>query len=151
MAHEGMVHALEETRRLLKPEGVLVNIVPVPEGYFIEAQLEGKTHFSEPKRYTLSEDVLQADAAVEQVLERGLFLMDETDEFEFLTYSSSVPEMRAYWAEQSTFEDEPPVDEGPTREDSLYAQVEEILDDLGDGAEVVIRERVRIARLLPAK
>lgn len=151
MAHEGMVHALEEIRRLLKPEGVLVNIVPVPEGYFIEAHLKGKTHFSEPNRYTLSEDVLQADAAIEQILERGKFLMDKNDEFEFLTYGSSVSEMLAYWEEQSAFEDEPPADELPTREDTLYAQVEELLDELGDGAEVVIRERVRIARLVAVK
>lgn len=151
MAHEGMVHALEETRRLLKLEGVLVNIVPVPEGYFIEASLDGMTHFSEPKRYTLSEDVLRADAAIEHVIEGGLFLIDDADEFEFLTYASSVSEMRAYWEEQSAYEDKALEQEILTREESLYAQVEELLDELGEGAEVVIRERVRIARLCPVK
>ena len=36
MDYEGMVHALEEIRRLLNLDGVLVKILPAPEGYFLE-------------------------------------------------------------------------------------------------------------------
>ena len=91
-----MVHALEETRRLLKLDGVLVNMLPIPEGYIIEVHHDGRILFAERKRETLSEDVL-------------------------------------------------------AREEYLYAQAEQILDELGEGAEVVIYERVRIARLNPVK
>ena len=144
-----MVHALEETRRLLKLDGVLVNILPVPEGYIIEVHHDGRILFAERKRETLSEDVLRAEAAIKQVLDRGLFVTDHKDEFEFRTYGSSVSEVRAYWEEQNAYEEEPKAKDILAREEYLYEQVEEILDMLGGKAEVVIRERVRIARLSP--
>ena len=146
-----MVHALEEIRRLLKLDGVLVNILPVPEGYFIEVHHDGRTLFAERKRETLSEDVLRAEAAINQVLDRGLFVIDQKDEFDFRTCGSSVSEVRAYWEEQNAYEEEPKAKDILAREENLYAQVEEILDELGEGAEVVFRERVRIARLSPVK
>ena len=151
MDHEGMVHALEETRRLLKLDGVMVNILPVPEGYFIEVHHDGRILFAERKRETFSEDVLRAGAEIKRVLDRGLFVIDQKDEFEFLTYGSSVSEVRAYWEEQNAYEEEPKAKDILAREEYLYAQVEEILDELGEGAEVVFRERVRIARLSPVK
>jgi hypothetical protein len=151
MEHEGMVHALEQIRRLLKLDGVMVNILPAPEGDFIEVHHDGRVLFSEPKRAALSENVLRAEAAIEQVLDRGLFVIDQQDEFEFRTVSSSVSEIRAYWEEQSAFHEEPKEKEVLAREGYLYAQVDEILDDLGVGAEIVFRERVRIARLSPLK
>ena len=146
-----MVHALEETRRLLRPDGVMVNILPVPEGYFIEVHHYGRILFAERKRETCSEDILRAETAIEQVLDRGLFVIDQEDEFDFRTYGSSVAEVRAYWEEQNAYEEEPKAKDILAREEYLYAQVEEILDELGEGAEVVIRERVRIARLNPVK
>jgi hypothetical protein len=151
MEHEGMVHALEETRRLLKLDGFLVNILPVPEGHSIEVHHDGRILFAERKRETLSEDVLRAEAAIKQILDRGLFVITEKDEFDFRIYGSSVSEVRAYWEEQNAYEEEPKAKDILAREEYLYAQVEEILDELGEGAEVVIRERVRIARLGPVK
>ncbi|NIM92935.1 MAG: hypothetical protein GTO18_04400 [Anaerolineales bacterium] len=146
-----MVHALEETRRLLKPGGVLVNILPVPEGYFIEVHHDGRILFSERKRETCNDDVLRAEAAIRQVLDRGLFAIDQKDEFDFLIYGSSVSELRAYWEEQNAYEVEPNAKDALARENYLNAQAEEIIAELGGGAEVVIRERVRIARLRPVK
>ena len=151
MAHKGMVHALEETRRLLKLDGVLVNIIPVPEGYFIEVHHDGRILFAERKRETCSEEVLQAEAAIKQVLDRRLFAIDQKDEFDFLIYGASVSELRAYWNEQNAYEVEPKAKDALEWEKYLYAQAEEILVELGDGAEVVIRERVRIERLSPVK
>jgi hypothetical protein len=149
MDHEGMVHALEETRRLLRPDGVMVNILPVPEGFCIEVHHDGRILFAERKRETLSEDILRAEAAVKQVLDRGLFVVDQEDEFDFRVYGSSVSEVREYLAEQSGYEEEPDDKDTLAREETLYAQAEEILDQLGEGAEVGIYERVRIARLRP--
>ena len=146
-----MVHALEETRRLLKPSGVMINILPIPEGYFVEVHHDGRILFSERKRETLSEDVLRAEAAITQVLDRGLFVLEQKDEFDFRTYGSSVAEVRAYWEEQNAYEEEPKEEDILAREEYLYAQVEQILDELGEGAEVAIRDRARIARLRPVK
>ena len=146
-----MVHALEETWRLLKLDGVLVNILPVPEGYFIEVQQHGSMLFAERKRETCSEDVLQAEAAIKQMLDRELFVIDQQDEFDFRTYGSSVSEVRAYWEEQNAFEEGPKSNDVLAREAYLYAQVEKVMYEIGEGAEVVIREMVRIARLSPVK
>jgi len=146
-----MVHALEEIRRLLKLDGILVNILPLPEGYVIEVHHDRRILFAKRKRETLSEDVLCAEAAIKRVLDRGLFLFDQEDEFDFLTYGSSVSEVLAYWEEQNSYEKELKTEDTLAREEYLYARVEEILDGLGEGAEVVFRERVRIARLRPVK
>jgi hypothetical protein len=62
-----------------------------------------------------------------------------------------VSEIYAYWEEQSAYEEEPKAEELLAREATLYAQVEQILDELGEGAQVVFRERVRIARLSAVK
>jgi hypothetical protein len=123
MEHEGMVHALRETRRLLKTTGVLINILPVPEGYFIEVHHDGRILFSERKRETCSEDVLRAEAAIS----------------------------REYWEEQNAYEVEPKAKDALAREEHLYAQAKKILMEVGEGVEVVIRERVRIERLRPLK
>ena len=146
-----MVHALEESQRLLKRDGVLVNILPVPEGYIIEVHHEGRILFAEHKRETLSEDVLRAEAAIKEVIDRGLFVIDQKVEFDFRTYGSSVSEIRAYWEEQNAYEEESKAKDVLAREEYLYAQAEQILDELGEGAEIAIYERVRIARLNPVK
>jgi hypothetical protein len=151
MAHEGTVHALEETWRLLKPNAVLVNILPVAEGYDIEVHHGGRILFSERKRETLSNDVLRAEAAIREVLDRGRFAIDQKGEFDFLTYGSSISELRAFWEEQNAYDVEPKEKDALAREEDLYAQANKILAGLEGGAEVVIRERVRIARLRPLK
>lgn len=146
-----MVHALEEIRRLLKPGGILVDIHPISEGSFIEAYQDGRLLFSERKRETCSEDVLHAEKALAQAVEREFFFVDERAEFDFLTYASSVRELRAYWEEQDAYEDQSKDEAIVAREEYLYAQVEEILQTSGAGAEVVTNERARIARLRPLR
>jgi hypothetical protein len=150
MEHEGMVHALQQTRRLLKLDGVLVNILPHAEGDFIEVHHAGRILFAERKREALSESVLHAEAAIQQVLDRGLFVIDREDEFEFRTYGSSVAEVRTYWEEQSAHQ-APKAKEQLAREETLYSQIAQILDERGEAAQIVFRERVRIARLSPVK
>jgi hypothetical protein len=151
MAHEGMVHALEQIHRLLRPDGELIDIHPIPEGYLIKAIQADRIMFSERRRHTCSHDVLHAERALADVIERNLFAVDRRAEFDFLTYASSVQEMRAYLEEVNTFDDEQEDEIILAREETLYAQVEEILLKSGAGAEVAIHERVRIAKLRPVR
>ncbi len=146
-----MVHALEEIRRLLKPGGMLIDIHPVPEGVIIKALQGGKILFAERKRETCDEDVLHAEKAIAQVVERDLFAVDRRAEFDFLTYASSVRELRAYWNEQDAYKESPKDEATVAREEDLYAQVEEIMLASGAGAEVAFHEKARIARLRPVK
>jgi SAM-dependent methyltransferase len=151
MDHEGMVHALEEIHRLLKSDGILIDIHPIPEGYFIKALQGNKILFAERKRETCSEDVFHAENALAESVERNLFSVDRRAEFDFLTYASSVRELRDYWEELNAFDDTPKDEAIIAREEDLYAQVEEIMQASGAGVEVAIHERVRIARLRPVK
>src|SRR5919204_397683 len=48
MEHEGMVHALEEIHRLLRPAGTLIEIHPAIGSPFVEVRSGGNVAFSEP-------------------------------------------------------------------------------------------------------
>ncbi len=144
-----MVHALEEIQRLLTPDGILIDIHPVPEGSVIEVLHAGKTLFAERKRLTCSEDVLHAESALERCIEGDLFAVDQQAEFDFLTYASTVSELRAFWDEQNAFDDRARDEAVVKREEDLYSQAEKIMQTAGAGAEVAMYERARIARLRP--
>jgi hypothetical protein len=151
MKYEGMVHALEEIHRLLKPDGLCLDIHPIPEGYLIKV-LQGETIlFAEPRRETCSEDVIQAQQAIAQVVERGLFKIERSDEYDVLTYASSVRELRAYWDEQNSYDDRPADEAVIAREENLYDQVEEIMRNSGESSKVAIHEKAVIARLKPLR
>ena len=79
MEHAGMVHALQEIRRQLKPDGVLINLLPVPEGSLIEVHQDGEILFAERRRETCSENVLQAEASLKQTFDRELFVLDQQE------------------------------------------------------------------------
>jgi len=151
MVHSGMVHALEEIHRLMKPDGMLINIHPVSEGYFIKVIQGDRTLFAERKRDTCSEDVIRAEEAIAQIIERSIFAIDQDTEFDFLTYASSVPELRAYWEEQNAFDDRLDDEAVVEREENLYAQVEEIMQRSGESTQIAIHEKVRIMRLKPLR
>jgi len=144
-----MVHALEEIRRLLKPDGVLIDILP--QDSFIKAFQGGRILFAELRRETCSEDVLHAEEALAQSVEQDLFVVDRSAEFDFLRYASSVRELSAYWQELYAYDDSPRDEAVVAREKYLFAQVEEIMQASGAGAEAAILERVRIARLRPVR
>ena len=151
MDQEGMVHALEEIHRLLKPGGVLIDIHPIPEGYTIKALERGRILFAKRKRETCSESVLCAEEALAESVERNLFAVDRRAEFDFLTYAPSVRELRAYWDELNAYEDDAKDEATEARVEKLYSQVEQIMQKTGAGAEVAIHERARIARLRPVR
>ncbi len=144
-----MVHALEEIRRLLKPDGVLINILPDSEGSLIKALQGGRILFAERRRETCDEDELHAEEAVAQVVEQDLFVVDRSAEFDFLRYATSVRELRACWKEEWAYDDSPREEAVVAREEYLFAQVEEIIQMSGAGAEAAIHSKARITRLRP--
>lgn len=146
-----MVHALEDIHRLLKSGGILIDIHPEPEGAIIKALQGDRILFSERKRENCSEDVLSAENALTEVVERKLFSVDRRAEFDFLTYASSVSELRAYWDEQNEYEDKPKDEAAIKREEDLYGQVEQIMQASRAEVAVAMYERVRITRLRPVR
>jgi hypothetical protein len=100
MAPEGMVHALEIVQGLLKPSGYLVDIHPSGQPPRIELVRNGQRtlvgHLQE------SDDFIeygQAQAALEQALRLGWFSLERGGEFQFVTWSPSIGELRSFLEE----------------------------------------------------
>ena len=137
-----MGHALEKIRRLLKPDGVLIDIHPTPEPSSIEVRIGGQTI---PAGWLdESDDFAEyeaADDALAQAAQRGWFVVERQDTFAFVTYADTVVELRNYVAEEW---EEARVD------DVTAGRAEELLSTAQRDKEVILREPVRIARLRPA-
>ncbi|MGH7404398.1 MAG: hypothetical protein ACREJA_00760 [Candidatus Methylomirabilales bacterium] len=152
MKYEGMVHALEEIRRLLSPAGSLIDIHPALEAPLIKVCQDGRALFAEPSpAYDYEEDLRQAEHALAQVVQRRLFVIERSGVFDFLTYGSSVAELRDFWENAGAYDDRPKGEAVAAREAELYARVDKIMQAAGQGAEVVGHERGRIARLRPVR
>jgi SAM-dependent methyltransferase len=151
MDHEGMVHALEALHRLLRHDGRLIDIHPVPDAPVIEVVKAGKIVFAEPTPSHDDADYRQADAASAQVVQRGLFAVERKGEFDFLTYAASYGELRDYMEEANASEDRPVDKATAAKEAALAARVETVMKSAGRGARIVHHERARIARLRPLR
>jgi SAM-dependent methyltransferase len=150
MAHEGMVHALEEIYRLLKPEGTLIEIHPAVDAPpLVEVRSNGKPSFSEDDPvFDYEEDLRQAEAAVATVIDRGLLVLDERRRFELRTYAASVKELRDHWALVGAYDPEEPEETLLQRRDEMYARAHEVLER-APGAEIVYVEPATMSRLSP--
>lgn len=148
-----MVHALEEIHRLLKPPGVLIDIHPVSEASPIEIHDEGNIelagYLSVPQWCT---DFQQADNALTEIVQRGLFTVERQDVFDSLTYYPSAAEMLASLKDslETYARDEHSVGEAMPHVEALAAQAEERMQAAAGGAELIVRERAHISRLRPA-
>lgn len=138
-----MVDALCRTHRWLKPDGCLIDLRPahtIPEvfvGSEDNATIIGVLTV-EAERH---ERHAAANSALADVLERQLFVLEESREFAFLRYADSADELRDYVAErwkQTRMDD-------PTRLRTATA-----LSDRA-GARLWLRERVAIRRLKPVR
>ena len=146
-----MVHALEAVHRLLKPNGTLVDIRPHAEPSILEVAAGDQTLFAEPKRAGDHEGVLDSDRAMDEILERKIFEAVRGRDFEFFSYGSTAAELREFWDRYNDYEDTPIEEEQLSFEDKVYAKADEVRKDSGKDAEVIVHERVRIARLKPAR
>jgi len=146
-----MVHALEEIQRLLKPDGCLIDIHPVLEAPLIKVYQGSRVLFveSNPDHDRTEEESRQAEDALAQVVQRGLFIIERNSEFDLPIYGSSVIELRDFRAKIGAFDDSPKDDAVEAQRTALYARVDEIMQAAGDGAEVAYHERARITRMNP--
>ena len=144
-----MVHALQEIQRMLKPDGCLIDIHPVLEAPLIKVYQGSRIIFVEPDLSYDYEELRQAENALTQVLDRRLFVLERSSEFELITHASSVPELRDFSAKVGAYDDSPKDHAVEARVTELYGRVEEIRQAAGEKAEVSYHERARITRLNP--
>jgi hypothetical protein len=151
MEHEGMVHALEEIHRLLKPSGILIEIHPAVDAPpSVEVRSMGQLFFSESDPvFDYEEDLRQADAAVQSVLDRGLLVLEDKRRFVLRTYAASVKEMRDHWTFVGAYDPEEPEEELLRRRDEMYGRAHDALGH-APGAEIVYVEPATMSRLSTA-
>jgi len=151
MTPQGMVHALDEIHRLLKPAGNLVDLHPVAEAPLIEVYQGGRVLFAQPYPEYTVEDYLHADDALVQAVQRRKFVIERSGQFDYLVYGSSVDELLDYIDEANAFVDESKDEAESPLEAEFISHVKEIIQGAGEGAKVATHERIHIARLRPIK
>lgn len=138
MAPEGMVHALESIRDLLKPGGILVDIHPTGEPPRIEVQIGDQFHLAGLLQE--SDDFIeyfQADQALQHAVHLGWFSLQASLEFTFTTVAPD-PEtlfafLRAEWHDAVLLPE-------------VTAQAQALFLAAGRPSQTLLNERVRIAR-----
>src|SRR3990170_3459136 len=136
-----MVHALAKIHSLLQPTGVLVDIHPTPEPPAIQVRVGSKIHAAgwlrEADDYVEYEE---ADRAIDEVIELGMFVLEQQGQFDFTTHAGSLKELQdhleAEWKDAFI-------------EDTTILTIEDFLRTRQRDKEILLRESVRISRLRP--
>jgi SAM-dependent methyltransferase len=149
MEHEGMVHALEEIHRLLKPAGTLIEIHPSLEGPpVVEVRSNGGLSFAEDDPgFDYADDLRQAEAAVASVVDRGMFVLENRRRFELRTHAGSVEELRDHWEVAGAYDPEEKDEALVRRRDEMYARAHAVMENAARPSEVVYIEPATMSRL----
>lgn len=147
-----MVHALEEIHRMLKPGGILVDIHPVSEHSSIEIHQNGKNDLVghlEVRQWSV--DFQQADNALVEIVQRGLYYLEQIDMFDTLTHYNSAAEMRTSFKEEidKYAREVELANEAVPHAEALARRAEELMLTAGSKAVLVRHERNHISRLKP--
>ena len=147
-----MVHALEEIHRLLKPNGALIDIHPVSEPLSIEIHQPGKVELvGQLSVRQWCFEFEQADIALAEITQRGVFIMERNALFDLPTHYASAAELGTDQKEsveifardaQAAIEPLPQIE-------ALTARAEELMRAAGSDAELIAHERTHISRLRP--
>jgi len=128
-----MVHALEQIHSLLKPVGYLIDIHPNGELVEFIYPYEGRErlfgHLQETDDYI---EYRQADEALNEVVSKGLFQVEKSEEFTFNTHSNTFDNLKTFlnenWSDAIIC-------------DEVIANVKKLEADYGKRA-VFLREKV---------
>jgi len=144
-----MVHALAESRRLLKPGGLLVDIHPLPDPPVLAVDREGRRAFSEASPSQGAEAYRQADQAIDEAVQRRQFAQEQTTIFDFLTHAPSAAALDEYLTMISAFDQEPG-DPGAERLwAELLARADEAAGASNPAVDVILLEKARMTSLRP--
>src|SRR6266545_993739 len=143
------VTAIEPAHRLVGPGGSVVDIHPVPGTATVEVYRSGEVVFADSASASDGEGEVQADAALAQVVARGLFAAERRAEFDFRVYASSPRELRDFLAEADAHSSPSDGEMRDAYQTDLYERVERITAAERTETEVAYHERVQITRLTP--
>jgi hypothetical protein len=149
MQHAGMVHALVEIHRLLKPDGVLIDIHPAQSETLFEIHQKGIMICSLPMTGQTFQDVRQAEKALKHVVQEGLFTLEREIDFIYRTFSDSIVELHEYITREGAYEESPSNEMLALEKGELAKQLNRSLKGSGTGAQVVRVNPARLSRLKP--
>ena len=147
-----MVHALEIIHRLLKPSGFLIDIHPAAVDSSVEIHQNGKIDLvGQLKIHQWCVDFEQADEALVEIVQLGMFVVEQKSMYDTLTYYNSAAEMGKSLKEsiQKYTRVDEPVEEEMQQVEVLASHVDELMSAIADGAELLLREKDHISRLKP--
>jgi len=140
MQHESMVHALDEIRRTLKPNGILIDLRPVESNWSVEVssstgqQVAGRLN---DMPMGLADDEA-AFHAMREVESRGWYIKEKEEEFAFFYYWDTPSEMKEFMEDEwEDFE---------KMEDEVYLKVKSLWSQANADARVRVRVKMLITR-----
>jgi SAM-dependent methyltransferase len=149
MNQDDMVPALDEARRLIGPNGTVIDIHPVPGTAEVEIHHAGEVVFAEPASISDHEGERHADEALADVVARGLFVAERRSEFDFRVYASSARDLRDFLAEADAHARQDGRETNDSYETELYERVGRMIAAGATGAEVAYHEQAGITQLRP--
>jgi len=134
-----MVHALTEAHRVLKVNGILIDLRPSHKHR--RAGLgEGKDWQMIGMMRENSDDDLAADRAVKQVIRKGMFRQESLVEFDLDRVMDTLSDLRAWFNDFN-------VNQLPTHK-WLYQKVERALAKKPAGAKITVRGLMRLGVMI---
>ena len=92
-----MVHALEETQRVLKNGGSFIDLRPATQNRTVALELSStQLHIGEIDSSTTFSDHIAADTALKRLMEQGLIALEHDAVFEVTTDLDSVEDLRIH-------------------------------------------------------
>ena len=140
MEHESMVHALDEIRRTLKSDGILIDLRPVEDRWAVEvaSQQEIQTAGQLTDMPIGRADDEAAFRAMREVKSRGWFAREHEEEFSFFYYWDTPSEMKEFMDEEwEDFE---------KMEDEVYHTAQSLWSTADADAQVRVRVKMLITR-----
>jgi hypothetical protein len=146
MEHASMVHALDEIRGVLKPNGALIDLRPVEDNWQVEVGSSAGYQISTGSTYQAAgrlsdlpaalEDDEAAFKAMREAESNGWYVKEKEQEFDFFYYWDTPSEMKEFM--ESEWEDFEKLEE------SVYRKAGSLWVSAGGEA----RMRVRIKMLI---
>jgi hypothetical protein len=133
-----MVHALHEARRVLRPNGILLDLRPVPVHRRVGVQSDAGYQEIGVMREDLTDDYF-ANRAVKQVLREGLFKSENYTEFNCNRVMDTLKDFRTWLLDF--------VDRGNPSQDSLLDRVELAYHTIRGKKKINIRAPLMLRRL----
>ena len=140
MEHASMVHALDEIRRTLKPNGILIDLRPVEDNWIVEVASQKEIQVA--GRLTDvpigKADDEAAFRAMHDVESRGWFTKEREEEFAFFYYWDTPSEMKEFM--DTEWEDFEKVEE------DVYRTAQSLWASANADARVRVRVKMLITR-----